>query len=259
MIWRALLGILAAGAIAFVAKRARSLSTSGAVAATLVGAAAIATGWDWGVLLLAYFASSTLLSRVGRDEKEARTVSIVAKRGARDAMQVAANGLVFAASAAAMLAAPHARWLALGAGSLAASAADTWATEIGTLYGGTPRSVLTWRRVPPGTSGAVSLIGCVAACAGALFVAGVAWALGWRGAAVGVAVGGAAGALIDSVVGAVAQGRRWCDACERETERMTHDCGTPTRALRGVNWLDNDMVNLISNSAGGAIALFLAR
>ncbi len=258
MISRVLIGAVAAAAIALVARRAKSLSTSGAVAATIVGTMAVAAGWDWGALLLVYFASSSALSRVGRLEKERRTASIVAKGGERDALQVAANGLLFAASAAMMLARPASYWLALGAGSLAASAADTWATEIGTLYGRAPRSIVTWRTVPPGTSGAVSLIGSMAACGGALFVAFVAWCLGWRGAAIPAALGGIAGAFVDSLLGATVQSRRWCDACERATERTTHDCGAATRATHGLAWLDNDMVNLLSNSVGGLIALIVA-
>jgi uncharacterized protein (TIGR00297 family) len=155
---------------------------------------------------------------------------------------------------------PDVRWIALGAGSLAASAADTWATEIGTLYGGNPRSILTWRTVPVGTSGGVSAIGTVAAVAGAVFVGLVVAALGWASiVARNVMIGGLAGAIVDSLLGATVQSRRWCDACQRETERMVHDCGTPTRHLRGFVWLDNDLVNFLSNAAGGLIAAILTR
>jgi uncharacterized membrane protein len=40
---------------------------------------------------------------------------------------------------------------------------------------------------------------------------------------------------------------------------MVHDCGTPTRHLRGLVWLDNDLVNFLSNAAGGLIAAILTR
>src|SRR5689334_13373108 len=108
MIWRVPLGVVLAAAVAVVAKRAGSLSASGAAAATVVGASAVAAGWEWGALLFAYFVASTLLSRLGRDVKAARAASIVAKSGARDGAQVAANGVVFAASAVAMCIAPSA-------------------------------------------------------------------------------------------------------------------------------------------------------
>jgi uncharacterized protein (TIGR00297 family) len=259
MMTHALVGLLVASGISLAARAARSLSTSGAVAATVVGTLAVAAGWNWGALLILYFVSSTILSKVGKSRKEARTSAIVAKGGQRDAIQVLANGGVFALAAVAMLVAPSARWIALGAGSLAAAAADTWATEVGTLFGGTPRSVLGWRPVPAGTSGGVSLIGTLAAVAGSAFIAIITTSFGWTPKlAVAVAVGGIVGAMVDSVVGATIQSRRWCDACEQETERETHDCGTETRRLRGVRWLDNDAVNFVSNTVGGVLAVLLA-
>jgi uncharacterized protein (TIGR00297 family) len=260
MMTHVLLGLVVAACIAFAARAARSLTTSGAIAATIVGTLAVTAGWNWGALLILYFVSSTVLSRLGRARKEERTCSIVAKGGQRDAIQVLANGGVFAGAAIAMLVLPHVKWIALGAGSLAAAAADTWATEVGTLYGGTPRSILSWRPVPAGTSGGVSLIGTFAALAGAVFIAILVINLGWTTElATVVAVGGIVGAIVDSLIGATVQARRWCDACERETERPTHDCGTTTRPLRGLPWLDNDVVNFLSNVAGGILAAVLTR
>jgi uncharacterized protein (TIGR00297 family) len=260
MIVRALAGLLLAALVSIVARKARSLTTGGAIAATIVGTAAVSAGWDWGALLILYFASSTLLSRSGRALKEQRTASIVAKSGERDAVQVFANGATFAGAAIAMLVRPDVRWIALGAGSLAAAAADTWATEIGTLYGGEPRSVLSWRRVPAGTSGAISAIGTLAVVSGAMFIAILTKLFGATPAvARHVALGGIVGALVDSLLGATVQARRWCVVCERETERMTHDCGADTRHLRGWAWLDNDLVNFLSNAAGGLLAALLSR
>jgi uncharacterized protein (TIGR00297 family) len=260
VIGRAFAGFVLAAVIAIVARKARSLTISGSLAATAIGTLAVAAGWNWGALLIVYFVSSTLLSRSGRALKERRTASIVAKGGERDAVQVLANGAVFAGAAMAMLLRPDARWVALGAGSLAAAAADTWATEVGTLYGGEPRSILSWRRVPAGTSGGVTPIGTLAAVSGAMFVAILALLLGWTPViARHVALGGVLGALLDSVLGATVQARRWCETCGRETERAIHDCGTATRPHRGLGWLDNDLVNFLSNAAGGLLAALLSR
>lgn len=260
MIIRAFAGFVLAAIIAVAARKARSLTLGGSVAATAIGTLAVTAGWNWGALLIIYFASSTLLSRSGRALKEQRTASIVAKGGERDAVQVLANGAVFAGAAIAMLVRPDARWVALGAGSLAAATADTWATEVGTLYGGEPRSILSWRRVPAGTSGGITPIGTLAAVSGAMFVAILALSLGWTSAiARHVALGGVLGALLDSVLGATVQARRWCETCGRETERAIHDCGAATRPYRGFGWLDNDLVNFLSNAAGGLLAALLSR
>jgi uncharacterized protein (TIGR00297 family) len=258
MMTHVLIGLLVASAISLAARAAGSLTTSGALAATAIGTLAVTVGWGWGALLILYFVSSTVLSKLGRARKEERTSAIVAKGGRRDAVQVLANGGVFAAAAIAMLVDPNVRWVALGAGSLAAAAADTWATEVGTLYGGTPRSILTLRPVPAGTSGGVSLIGTFAAVAGATFIAIVVKLAGWSPSLSSfVAIGGVVGAIVDSIIGATAQSRRWCDACERETERVTHGCGAATRPLRGLSWLDNDAVNFLSNAAGGILSALL--
>jgi len=263
MTLRLLLGALAAALIAYAARRARSLSPSGALAAIVVGTAAAAAGWNWASLLILYFASSTALSRLGRAEKERRTAAIVEKGGERDAAQVLANGFVFALAAIGMVVDGRQRWVAIGAGALAASAADTWATEIGTLYGGKPRSILTGRVMATGTSGGISLAGTAASVAGALFIA-VVTDVGARLTQQAlvfwpVLVAGVAGSLVDSLIGATLQSRRWCETCQRETERHVHDCGTPTIRRRGLALLDNDVVNFVSTVVGGLLAASLVR
>jgi uncharacterized protein (TIGR00297 family) len=155
---------------------------------------------------------------------------------------------------------PDVAWLAFGLGSLAAAAADTWATEIGTWFGGIPRSILTFAPVAAGRSGGVTPLGTLAAAAGACFVALVARLLGVTPTVgIAIAAGGFAGALLDSLLGAVAQAQRWCSACTLVTERVVHDCGTVTTPHRGLSWLDNDAVNLASTLLGGLLAAWMAR
>lgn len=260
MAQRILIGAVLALAISLAARRTRSLSVNGAIAATTLGTLAAAAGWTWAALLIVYFVSSAGLSRLGRAEKERRTASVVEKGGERDAAQVAANGGAFAIGALIALVQPDARWLALGVGSLAASAADTWATEIGTLFGGKPRSILTLEPLPPGLSGGITAIGTLASAIGASFIAGTALAFGLTPRlAMAVAIGGFFGALVDSVLGAIAQERRWCAVCRSVTERATHDCGCVTIRQRGISWMTNDVVNFISGVGGGLLAAWMAR
>ena len=247
-------------AIALLARRARALSIDGAVAATIVGTLALLAGWRWGVLLIVYFASSSVMSRLGVAQKTALTRSVIEKGGERDAMQVLANGGVFAIAAALAVLAPAqgTRWVALGVGALAASASDTWATEVGTFVGGTPRSIFGFEPLPVGMSGGVTLAGTLAALAGAAFVAVLAVLLEWPArVAFAAFVGGVAGSTIDSLLGATLQTRRRCDRCDRATERMMHDCGTSTRRVGGLARLGNDAVNLICGAAGGLLALVI--
>jgi len=241
--------------IATIAWRLRALSGAGAVAAALLGTVAVAAGWSWAIVLLAYFVSSSALSRYRLAEKERRLDDLLDKGGRRDAAQVLANGAVFGVAAAAFAAAPSPTWQALGAGALAASAADTWATEIGTLARGAPRSIVTGRRVPVGTSGGITILGLVASVGGAAFVAGLALALGWpQGAAAGALSGGIAGSIGDSLLGATVQCRRHCPQCDVPTERRVHGCGTGTVITGGIRWLDNDGVNALSTATGALTA-----
>jgi uncharacterized protein (TIGR00297 family) len=245
-----------------IAWRERLLSTSGAVAASIIGSLAVASAWSWGGLLVFYFVVAAIVSRVGRQKKEARTRLVIAKSGPRDAAQVLANGGVFAVAALGNVLLPHPAWAVVAASSLAASEADTSATEIGTLFGGEPRSILDRTRVPAGTSGGVTAVGTVAALAGASVVALVARLLGvvdrptttWL-----ILICGFAGAIVDSLLGATLQAKRWCDACNLATEHRVHRCGHRTRLVGGLSWLDNDAVNLVSAALAGLLAALLAR
>ncbi len=65
-----LLGFLLAVSIAYLAYRVHTLSRDGAIAAALVGTIIFGLGgWQWSVLLLAFFISSSALSRLFKDRK----------------------------------------------------------------------------------------------------------------------------------------------------------------------------------------------
>jgi len=188
-----------------------------------------------------------------------RTESVVAKGGTRDAVQVLANGGLFALAALASLVAPAMACMAIGGGALAAASADTWGTEVGTLSSRSPRLITTWRRVAAGTSGGVTIAGLLASVAGGAFVGGMAWLVHWPPhVAVAAAAGGSAGALADSFAGATLQSRRRCTRCGVLTERAVHICGDVTQRIGGIPWLDNDGVNLLAGMTGAAVAVILA-
>jgi uncharacterized protein (TIGR00297 family) len=255
---RALIGAVLTLIVAIAARRTHTLSSSGALTAMIVGTLAVAAGWSWGLLLLAFFISASVLSRVGEPGKKQRVLPIVEKGSERDVWQVLANGGAFAAAALGQLVWPGPQWFALAAGALAASAADTWATEVGTLASGQPISITRGRKVPPGTSGAVSVAGSMAAVAGAAFIAAMAALAAWPVGFAAILLGGITGALVDSILGDTLQSRRWCDVCAMATERRVHDCGTSTRSAGGIAGFDNDWTNVVCSVAGALIALLLA-
>ncbi len=250
-----------AGVIAIIAWRRGSLSASGALAATVVGTISLMAGWAWGGFLIAWFVLASVASRFGRGVKQARTASVVEKGVRRDARQVAANGGIFAAAATAALFGGDAAVSAplWGSAALAAAGADTFATEIGTWIGGTPRSVRTGRPVPVGSSGAITVAGTVAMIVGAVLLAAMAVAFAlipmahiWI-----VATAAVVGASADTLIGAVLQQRRWCPLCMELTEQTLHLCGSQTEHRGGWRWLGNDEVNLACTLVAAVAAWLL--
>jgi uncharacterized protein (TIGR00297 family) len=255
---RAITGGLFAVAVTFLAHRARALTGSGAVAGAVVGTIAVAAGWSWGILLLLFFVSSSALSKLGQRKKAELAGPVIQQGGDRNARQVLANGGVYALAALGSLAFPSPLWYATAIGALAASAADTWATEIGTLFGGQPISITSGKAVPPGTSGGVTFVGTMAAVAGAAFIAAGATLANWPVPFAAVALGGIAGAQADSLLGATLQARRWCEVCAKSTERLVHSCGAPTLHSGGVAGFDNDAVNVACSCVGALVALLVS-
>jgi uncharacterized protein (TIGR00297 family) len=152
---------------------------------------------------------------------------------------------------------PSRLWWAAGAGAIGTAIADTWATEIGTLSDQTPISITSGKSVPAGTSGGITTAGMLGGIAGALGMALLAILLGWNTRIASAAiVGGIAGLLIDSILGATLQERRWCEQCHRGTERAIHGCGTVTVHSGGIHWLSNDVVNLASSIGGALMGAF---
>jgi len=134
---------------------------------------------------------------------------------------------------------------------------DTWSSELGILSKGKPRHILTWKKVPPGTNGGVSLLGFGASALGGLFVglvyASVSWvfvqlprplALKQCGFILIVsAATGLLGSVVDSVMGATLQYSGWSSKQECVVSRPS-----PTvKRISGIVLLSNNDVNFLSS------------
>jgi uncharacterized protein (TIGR00297 family) len=236
--------------IAAAAYRAHSLDRSGALAAILVGTVIFGIGgWQWAVLLLTFFITSSALSRAFKKRKAGLNEKF-SKGSQRDAGQVFGNGGLATLFAGLHYFFPSEPWVWVAfAASLAAVNADTWATELGVLNPHPPRLISNFKVVEKGTSGGISLVGTIASLAGSALVGILAGFLAPDGASVKIALivtlAGLLGSLFDSFLGATIQAIYHCPRCDKETERHPlHLCGTPTSLKRGFPWLDNDIVNL---------------
>lgn len=259
---RTLVGFGLGALVALPAWRLGALSPSGAVAAALLGGLTYGIGgWPAALLLILFFASSSLLTKLFTRRKRG-VAKTFAKGGRRDWAQVLANGgpaLLVLLPATTGFFSPALAWAAY-AGALATVNADTWATELGVLSPGQPQLITTGKRVAKGTSGGVSLWGTAAAFAGAALIAFFA---GWLAAGFflftflfATVIAGLLGCFFDSLLGATVQAIYYCPKCKKETERHPlHTCGTKTTLRRGWRWLDNDRVNFLSAVFGALAAL----
>lgn len=258
-----LYGFILAVIVAYVAYRAHSLNKSGAVAATVVGTVIFGIGgWQWAVLLLTFFITSSGLSRAFKKRK-ADLSEKFSKGHERDAGQVFGNGglATFFAALPAFYPESILPWIAFAA-SLAAVNADTWATELGVLNPTPPRMITDLRKhVEKGTSGGISMLGTLASLLGSAIIALPAVLLSPSGALnsnsfLVITAAGLAGSLFDSLLGATVQAMYYCPKEDKETEKHPlHTCGTETVHIRGWKWLDNDWVNLACGAFGVVIAL----
>jgi uncharacterized protein (TIGR00297 family) len=218
---------------AWLGYRARTVSRTGAVAGALVGAIIYAGGGPgaW-VLLLVTFLAASVTSRMGLSRKE--RLGIAEERGGRrGAGNAIANCGVAAVAAVTAVTTPYApaSLVALVA-ALTAGGSDTVASEIGKAWGRSTFLVTTFRRVTPGTPGAMSAEGTAAGLAAAMALAAIGAALGLvpPSAILPVVAGATAGALIESALGAT---------------------------FEGPGILNNDMLNFINTAAAAAVALAL--
>lgn len=259
-----LIGFLISLYIAYAAEKKQALTPGGALAAVVVGTVLLGLGGGVsGLALLAFFLTSTALSRYRKEEKERLTGELVEKGSRRDAAQVFANGGPATAFCLLTILTGSDAFAVGVLGALAAANADTWATEIGLLSPTQPRHILTFKEVPAGTSGAVSPTGLLGLLAGALFIGFIAlWEPG-HGTLLRtliVTLGGAAGGIIDSLLGATIQEQRRCLRCGAATEQAYHYCGEArheTMCTGGVQGIDNDTVNALSTALGGTVSALL--
>jgi uncharacterized protein (TIGR00297 family) len=231
LVWAILANVL----VAWAGYRARTVSISGAVAGTIIGVIIFgALGWPGWVLLLVTFFAATITTRMGLQRKMILGIS-EERGGRRGAGNAIANtgAAAMAALLVALAADAQAARIAFAA-ALTAGGSDTIASEIGKAWGRRTWSITTLGRVPPGTSGAMSLEGTLAGIAGAFALAAIAILLAIIPPATlfSIVIAATLGALLESWLGAT---------------------------LEGPGILNNDMLNFINTSAAALLAVLLYR
>lgn len=117
--------------------------------------------------------------------------------------------------------------------SLCTKLADTFASEIGKAFGKTTFLITTFERVKPGTEGAVSLEGTLAAVLGGFLLAMYGYVLGFidlRGTAIAT-IAAFLATNVESLIGATLQDKK------------------------GWEFMTNEVVNFINTLIGAALAI----
>lgn len=183
------------------------VSASGALGGFVLGTIVYACLGPQGFAVLALFVvGGSLLTRLGYGRKRRAGTAEVSggRRGARNAL---ANCGVAVVCALLYAVSPSGAFAAAFVAALGAAFADTAESEVGQVYGRSPRLITSLKNVPPGTDGALSAPGTLAGLAAAGVTAALGLALGLvdgPGAAAAVALAAFLGTVADSMTGALA-------------------------------------------------------
>jgi len=220
-----------------LAQRAPLLTPAGWVHAGILGTVLWGSlGWRGWLAVVAYLALGSAVTKVGFKAKQASGLA-EARGGRRGPENVWGSALVAAILAGLTpLAGAWAALLLMGfAASLAAKLADTFGSEIGKRWGRRTVLITTFRAVPRGTEGAISLEGTAASVLGSALMAAVMAGLGVietpQALALVTAIGVVA-TMVESLIGASLQSR--------------------------LPWLTNEAVNALQTLVAALLAMGLA-
>lgn len=253
-----LMGFLLSFIIAALAYKKSSLSKSGFLAALIVGTLLYFFGTvvAWG-LLMVFFISSSLLTKIKENEKSSLDYA-ESKGGRRDAVQVLANGFLPVFFAGIFYFSQNSVFLVLSAQAIAVSQADTWASELGSIMQGKTVLITTFKKVPRGVNGGVSLSGSLFALLGASII-GLSFVLFTLRDTTPfifsnieiisiLTLGGFLGCMLDSYLGATLQARYAHTAVARHIQK---------ELVGGLRFMTNDVVNFTSSLLATLIVLIL--
>jgi uncharacterized protein (TIGR00297 family) len=201
------------------------------------------------IVLFSMFLSSSLITKYKHEFKAQLTDKVLKKSGPRDAIQAISNLGMASLCFVLYCFSKESVYLLAMACSVAASNADSWASEIGVLSKSKPVLITNFKECKPGISGGVTWLGTIAGLFGSMFIALITCLLKNE---IGidleflylfliVSVFGFIGIFVDSLLGATVQ-IIYTDNVGDETENNQN----AIIKSRGVEWINNDMVNFLT-------------
>ncbi len=218
--------------------------------------ASLFTGYTGLTVFSVSFLFAAVIGLIKKEERKKVEEGRYPHEGARAMVQVLANALPALIYGAVYFATGLHSFLIASAVTVTAGIADSAASDIGNLSKGKVVNILTFKKVERGMSGGVSLLGTLSALVASTCVSAIVFAVG----EVGIkglwvmTLSGFLGTIVDSLLGASVQRAYKCVQCGFITERKEH-CNKPTELIKGLEFVDNNVVNVVSLIIAGAISL----
>ncbi|GLT98497.1 hypothetical protein SLE2022_159990 [Rubroshorea leprosula] len=263
-----LIAALISSVISIRAYRRKSLDVSGALSGFIVMTLHFAVGYRYGAMLLAFFFSSSMLTKIGEERK--RQIDADFKEGGqRNWIQVLFNSGVATILVVVI-------WKLTGVqdkcldtkesvlvtsliggmiGHYSCCNGDTWSSEIGVLSDDQPRLITNFKPVRRGTNGGVTKAGLLAAIAAGSVIGLMFVIVGFFTTKCTTdvalkqllviplsAMAGLLGSVLDSLLGATLQFSGFCTV----RNKVVGKPGPTVKRISGVSILDNNTVNLVS-------------
>ena len=219
----------------------KSVSRSGYYGGLIMGVIIIFSGGVSTLYpLFIFFIFSSILSKAIKKKSD-----IHSKGSERDIVQVYANGAIPMLISLWIYFHPNGEYMPYFLASVSVAMADTWATELGKLSTYNPISILTFKNVPTGTSGGITLTGTLGSILGASILVFSVWLFFpiYGELAYGIILCGILGATLDSILGASIQGKY--QSINGSIIEIPEDGAI---LVQGNKWVSNDMVNLLSTA-----------
>lgn len=221
--------------------------------------ASLFTSYTGLVVFTISFVGAVVVGLVKREKRKAREEGLYPHVGARGIVQVLSNALPALVFGLVYFLTGITPFFMASVATVIAGVADSFASDLGIVGEGKVVSVLTFKEVQRGMSGGVSIFGTLSAFitslvgAVALFLVGE---VGVHGIWI-ISLSAFLGTLTDSLLGASVQRAYKCTVCGKFTERKEH-CDAHTELVKGLSFVDNNLVNLLSLTIAGGIALGLS-
>lgn len=130
---------------------------------------------------------------------------------------------------------------------IAGSLSDTLASSIGTLSKSKPINIFTLKKLKIGESGGVSLFGLFISLVGGMIIGAIYLIAQFNLINfIIISLMGFLGSFFDSIVGTLFEAKYKCLKCNKKTDNKIH-CLKKTKLIKGYSFIDNNMVNLLSN------------